>query len=209
MRWLHGQWAQHHRQNHTAFDGSQPSSHGKARFGTRSGDLVIPASAITAQPLEDILLKHLPYVTQGWISDAIVNSAAAFCIIGGLLMISGWQAKLVLLRRVAWMMATLYFIRSITISVTTMPPNVQGCIPVVSRNSHEMVKDILGMITGSRGACTDKIFSGHTTILTISFLFWSRYARHWVFIVYSAIHGIIGITSVLMVRYHYTVDVVL
>ncbi|KAJ1945230.1 hypothetical protein EC988_005807, partial [Linderina pennispora] len=126
-----------------------------------------------------------------------------------MLMARGWQAKLVLLRRVAWMMGVLYFLRSITISLTTMPPSIKGCVPVLPKDTNELLAHIPGSFTGEVGACTDKIFSGHTTILVISFLFWTRYARHWAFIAYSAIHTIAGILSVLAVRYHYSIDVLL
>ncbi|KAJ1937324.1 hypothetical protein FBU59_004787 [Linderina macrospora] len=124
-------------------------------------------------------------------------------------MIKGWQAKLVLLRRIAWMMATLYFLRSITISLTTLPPSLRECKPVLPKDTHELLAHIPGSMSGQISACTDKIFSGHTTILVVSFLFWTRYARHWAFIVYSAIHTVVGMISVLAVRYHYSIDVLL
>ncbi|KAJ1727239.1 hypothetical protein LPJ61_004681 [Coemansia biformis] len=65
------------------------------------------------------------------------------------------------------------------------------------------------MITGELSACTDKIFSGHTSILVFIFLMWVRYSRHWAFIVYSGIHTVVGISSVLLTRLHYSVDVLL
>ncbi|ORX72486.1 hypothetical protein DL89DRAFT_266064 [Linderina pennispora] len=168
-----------------------------------------PHPSVDNQPLRDILLDNLPFVPQGWVSDALVNTAGLFSVVGCMLMARGWQAKLVLLRRVAWMMGVLYFLRSITISLTTMPPSIKGCVPVLPKDTNELLAHIPGSFTGEVGACTDKIFSGHTTILVISFLFWTRYARHWAFIAYSAIHTIAGILSVLAVRYHYSIDVLL
>ncbi|KAJ1961836.1 hypothetical protein GGI12_003019 [Dipsacomyces acuminosporus] len=199
MRWLRAQWAhQHHHKGAPTNGGFGTKAWFGSLFGVRSDDRPIPTGAITAQPLEDLFLDNLPYLTQSWISEALVNSAALISIVGGLLMIKGWQAKLVLLRRVAWMMAILYFIRSITISVTTLPPSVADCKPTVARNSREMLSAVLSMLSGKAGECTDKIFSGHTTTLFISFLFWSRYARHWSLIVYSALHTFLGIASVLL-----------
>ncbi|KAJ2448563.1 hypothetical protein EV183_005382 [Coemansia sp. RSA 2336] len=65
------------------------------------------------------------------------------------------------------------------------------------------------MITGEVSGCTDKMYSGHTCLLFVSFLLWTRYARHWIFVVYSFVHSSLGIAAVLAVRIHYTVDVVL
>ncbi|KAJ1943486.1 hypothetical protein EC988_006222 [Linderina pennispora] len=151
----------------------------------------------------------MPFVPQVWVSDAFVNSAALVCVVGCSLMVRGWQAKLVLIRRIGWMMAVLYFLRSITISLTTLPPSLKECVPVLPKDTHDLLAHIPGSMSGQISACTDKIFSGHTAILAISFLFWTRYARHWAFIVYSAIHTVIGMISVLAVRYHYSIDVLL
>ncbi|KAJ1999929.1 hypothetical protein GGI04_004363, partial [Coemansia thaxteri] len=73
----------------------------------------------------------------------------------------------------------------------------------------EVIKATPDILAGNIGQCTDKIFSGHTAILLISFLFWRRYATHWAIIVYSGIHASIGILTVLLARYHYTIDVVI
>ncbi|KAJ2846976.1 hypothetical protein IWW36_004090 [Coemansia brasiliensis] len=106
-------------------------------------------------------------------------------------------------------MATLYLLRSITISVTTLPPSIVNCTPKVAHNREEWASIIPQMISGQVSGCTDKLFSGHTCLLFISFLIWTRYARHWIFIVYSFVHTTLGIATVLAVRLHYTVDVIL
>ncbi|KAJ1722416.1 hypothetical protein LPJ53_003175 [Coemansia erecta] len=99
--------------------------------------------------------------------------------------------------------------RSITISVTTMPPPIASCKPAIASGARDMLNVVLGMIAGRTKECTDMVFSGHTVILMVSFLFWTRYACHWTLVVYSAIHTVLGVASVLLVRYHYTLDVVL
>ncbi|KAJ2352539.1 hypothetical protein IWW50_006303 [Coemansia erecta] len=159
--------------------------------------------------LDDIVLEHLPHVTQRWVTDALVNSAALIMVLGGMLMARGWPARATFLRRIAWMMAILYFLRSITISVTTLPPSVHSCVPMVARNANDWARIVPMMISGQLSGCTDKVFSGHTAVLMISFLFWTRYARHWAFVAYSLVHTVVGIASVLAVRLHYTVDVVI
>ncbi|PIA18241.1 hypothetical protein COEREDRAFT_85236 [Coemansia reversa NRRL 1564] len=164
---------------------------------------------IPYEMLNDVVLNHLSHPIQGWISEILVKTAAVISVVGGLLMVRGWRARLVLLRRVAWIMAIMYSIRSLTISVTTMPPSTKNCIPQVAHNVTELLGIVPKMITGELSGCTDKIFSGHTTILMISFLFWTRYAKHWAFIAYSAVHTLLGIASVMAARIHYSVDVVL
>ncbi|KAJ1880167.1 hypothetical protein LPJ57_002412 [Coemansia sp. RSA 486] len=160
-------------------------------------------------PLGDMVLSRLPYLEQHqpWISDLLVNSSALVCIVGNLLMARGWRARLVFLRRIAWVISILYFMRSITISVTTMPPPVANCKPAIATDAQGMAHIVWAMISGQTKECTDMVFSGHTVILSISFLFWTRYARHWGFVVYSAVHAVVGVASVLLVRYHYTLDV--
>ncbi|KAJ2375308.1 hypothetical protein IW150_002619 [Coemansia sp. RSA 2607] len=173
-------------------------------------DLHTPPT-VHSRPLHDLVLSRLPYVHQnyGWISDLLVNSSALICVVVNLLTAHSWRARLVFLRRLGWMTALLYFMRSITISVTTMPPPVASCQPALASGARDMFSVALDMISGRTKECTDMVFSGHTVILTVSFLFWTRYACHWALVVYSAIHTVLGVASVLLVRYHYTLDVVL
>ncbi|KAJ2460667.1 hypothetical protein GGF42_000694 [Coemansia sp. RSA 2424] len=159
--------------------------------------------------LYDVVLARLPFVRETWVSDALVNSAGLICVVGSLCMARSWQARIILIRRVGWMMAALYLLRSFTLSITTLPPSVADCKPVVAADQAGLIGSIPGLISGRLSACTDKMFSGHTTILVISFLFWRRYARHWAFLAYSAVHTFAGIASVLLVRLHYSVDVLL
>ncbi|KAJ2739206.1 metalloendopeptidase [Coemansia sp. Cherry 401B] len=159
--------------------------------------------------LDDVMLEQLPFISQRWVSDVLVNSAAIIAVTGSVFLAPGWQARMVLLRRIGWIMGILYFLRSITISVTTMPPSIDNCRPQEAHSASEWARIVPMMISGQLSGCTDKLFSGHTSILVISFLVWTRYARHWAFIAYSAVHTVLGIGSVLAVRLHYTVDVVL
>ncbi|KAJ2749414.1 hypothetical protein GGI19_005671 [Coemansia pectinata] len=175
------------------------AAHG-ARHGERSSEGGL---------LYDVILARLPFVRETWVTDALVNSAGLACVLGSLFMARSWQARSILIRRVAWMMAALYLLRSFTLSITTLPPSVADCKPVVATEHAGVMGPILGLISGRLSACTDKMFSGHTTILVISFLFWRRYATHWAFLIYSAVHTAVGIASILLVRLHYSVDVLL
>ncbi|KAJ2799131.1 hypothetical protein H4S07_005525 [Coemansia furcata] len=159
--------------------------------------------------LYDVILARLPFVRETWVTDIIVNTAGLTCVVGSLCMARSWQARSILIRRIGWMMAALYLLRSFTLSITTLPPSVADCKPVVATDHAGLIGSIPGLISGRLSACTDKMFSGHTTILVISFLFWRRYATHWAFIVYSVVHTAVGIASILLVRLHYSVDVLL
>ncbi|KAJ2084030.1 hypothetical protein H4R24_000379 [Coemansia sp. RSA 988] len=159
--------------------------------------------------LDDQLLEHLPLLERAWISDKLVGSSVIVCIIGCSVLARGWRQRLMLIRRIAWMVAVLYFLRSVTISVTTVPPSIDSCVIAKPQSTWQVIKATPDILAGTIGQCTDKIFSGHTAILTISFLFWRRYATHWAFVAYSVVHVSLGIVTVLMARYHYTVDVVI
>ncbi|KAJ2416772.1 hypothetical protein H4218_002279 [Coemansia sp. IMI 209128] len=159
--------------------------------------------------LQDVILERLPLLERAWISDKFVGTSVIISIFGGCLCARGWRERLMLVRRIGWMVAILYFIRSITISVTTVPPSIESCRIVLPQSMWQVIKATPDILAGNIGQCTDKIFSGHTAILLISFLFWQRYATHWSILVYSALHTFIGILTVLLARYHYTIDVVI
>ncbi|KAJ2719067.1 hypothetical protein GGI07_005432 [Coemansia sp. Benny D115] len=201
MRWLRSQ---------SRGPGHPPQHDPQGPHGPHSRSPYSP-NIPTGRALEDMVLSRLPYksIQDGWISDLLVNSAGLICVVGCFLMARGWRARLVMLRRVAWIVGVLYLMRSVTISVTTIPPPFADCHPVVAQNASEMARAVLGMISGQTKECTDMVFSGHTVILLVSFLFWTRYARHWVFVAYSAVHTLLGVASVPLVRYHYTLDVCL
>ncbi|KAJ2799810.1 hypothetical protein H4R21_003420, partial [Coemansia helicoidea] len=163
-----------------------------------------------AKPLSDVVLDNLPVTWYQHTADALVNAALILGIAGCCIMARGWQARLVFIRRVIWMAALLYLIRTVTIGVTTMPPTINECRPRVVRDVADLLFVVLPKMTsGEISACTDKIFSGHTSMFMLMFLMWNRYARHWGFVLFSAVHTLVGIASVLFTRMHYTVDVVL
>ncbi|KAI7832154.1 hypothetical protein BX661DRAFT_179901 [Kickxella alabastrina] len=204
MRWVRRiQQIQQQQSEYSPLAGSTSSSSASDSAATPSPPW--PAHLM----IQDQFLEMLPLLKQAWISDKLVGSSVIICIIGCSVLATGWRQRLTLIRRIAWMVAILYFIRSITISVTTLPPSINTCEITVPQSMWQVIKATPDILAGNIGQCTDKIFSGHTAILVISTLFWLRYATHWAFIAYSVVHTFIGIMSVLTTRYHYTVDVVL
>ncbi|KAJ2505162.1 hypothetical protein GGI11_007105, partial [Coemansia sp. RSA 2049] len=77
--------------------------------------------------LQDVVLEHLPLMEKAWISDKLVGASAVICILGCMAMSRGWRERLMMIRRIGWMLTVLYFFRSLTISVTTMPPSINSC----------------------------------------------------------------------------------
>ncbi|KAJ2540625.1 hypothetical protein EV175_006214 [Coemansia sp. RSA 1933] len=183
-------------------------SHGHIRNGTKTEHPADAGPWPQYALLHDQVLEHLPRLERGWISDELVSSAGVMCVLGCLIMSRGWRERLMMLRRLGWMVMILYFLRSITISVTTMPPPRASCAIYVPHTVWELLRATPQILGGSMSQCTDDMFSGHTVIFTISFLFLRTYATHWTIVVYAAIHALAGILSVLLARYHYTVDVV-
>lgn len=159
--------------------------------------------------LQDQALDHLPMLEKNWISDLLVNTSILISLVGGCLLAGGWRQRMMLVRRIFWIIGVLYFIRSITISVTTIPPSLSSCHITQPQGTFGILASIPSILVGKGGQCTDKIFSGHTAILMVSFLFWRRYATHWSLVAYSSIHTILGMLSVLLARYHYTIDVII
>ncbi|KAJ2753791.1 hypothetical protein IWQ56_006575 [Coemansia nantahalensis] len=159
--------------------------------------------------LQDLVLDHLPIMERAWISDKMVSSSLILGLVGCSLLARGWRQRVVLVRRGMWMVTVLYFMRSLTISVTTVPPSSATCRITAPNTLWENIMATFDIIVGNVGQCTDKVFSGHTAILTLMFLFWCRYATHWAFVAAGAAHSAVGILTVLMARYHYTVDVLI
>ncbi|KAJ2378706.1 hypothetical protein IW150_000627, partial [Coemansia sp. RSA 2607] len=160
--------------------------------------------------LHDQLLDVLPPLRQAWVADRLVGSAAVISILGCATMARGWRQSMLVVRRIAWMVAALYLLRSLTLSATTLPPSSAQCsIPRSAKSTWQVIKATPQILAGSEGQCTDKVFSGHTAILLITFLFWHRYATHRALVAYAAVHCTAGIVAVLMARYHYSVDVLL
>ncbi|KAJ2780642.1 hypothetical protein H4R18_003346 [Coemansia javaensis] len=157
--------------------------------------------------LRDIVLERLPVLEQTWVADRMVGAAVIGCLVGCSWAARGWRERMMVIRRMGWMVAVLYLARSLTISVTTVPPSAASCKITVPKSAWDVVKAMPDILSGAIGQCTDKVFSGHTAIFATALLFWRRYAPHWGFVAASAVHTLAGVLAVLMARYHYTIDV--
>lgn len=127
--------------------------------------------------------------------------------------------RFIVLRRIAFIVGTLYLYRSCTMYVTTLPvPGLHfKCAPKANGQVSLMISRAFGLliggglsVTGSHHLCGDYLFSGHTLILVVAYLLIYEYTPrrwwyvHWVCWMLSCA----GIICILLAHDHYTVDVV-
>ncbi|KAJ1659559.1 hypothetical protein IWQ61_001380 [Dispira simplex] len=160
----------------------------------------------TDPKLRDLAFDWFPFVDRVDVADALVTSSLAIVVFGNLVLITNWRNRIVFVRRCLWLIGTLYFFRSFTLIVTTLP-SPRNCVPPVGETVADMFLIGLKMIISETKACTDNIYSGHTVILVSSFLLWRIHTRHSLIIIYTLLHTIAGVILVLFTHLHYFVDI--
>uniref|UniRef100_A0A3Q1FAN4 Sphingomyelin synthase 2b n=1 Tax=Acanthochromis polyacanthus TaxID=80966 RepID=A0A3Q1FAN4_9TELE len=123
-------------------------------------------------------------------------------------------------RRCFFLIGTLYMYRCVTMYITTLP--VPGkhmvCAPKLYNDSTGKIWRILRLIsggglslTGSHLMCGDFLYSGHTVMLTLSYLFIKEYSPPWMWW-YRWICWLLsasGVLCILIGHEHYSIDVVI
>ncbi|KAK9693573.1 hypothetical protein K7432_013863 [Basidiobolus ranarum] len=165
-------------------------------------------ASTTKEPLADLGFSTMPSLQHEWIPDVFVVSLATFTLVSLLLSAEAWIDAIVIFRRFCWLTGTLYLLRSVTIIVTTLPCP-RGCEPIVSQNFKEFLWNGCLLMFGVQKTCSDNIFSGHTMILVSSMLMWQVYGKNAWLKLYSIIHCLVGIITIVATRMHYTVDIVI
>lgn len=169
-------------------------------------------------PLPDTVLDM--FEAHSW---ALIVSEVLIIVTTGimLIIIITHQHRFIIFRRLFLMLSLLYFMRSVTMFVTVLPvsSNTYFCSP---KSQHPSVATILsrsmslflGMgltLNGHHVYCGDYIYSGHTTILVMSYLMISEYSPrrvrwlHWA----TWAMSLTGVLMVLLSHSHYTVDVII
>ncbi|XP_039996735.1 phosphatidylcholine:ceramide cholinephosphotransferase 2-like [Xiphias gladius] len=147
--------------------------------------------------------------------------------VNGLILVGLWLIQWIFLkhkaivgRRCFFLIGTLYMYRCVTMYITTLP--VPGkhmvCAPKLYNDSTGKIWRILRLIsggglslTGSHLMCGDFLYSGHTVMLTLSYLFIKEYSPrwmwwyHWLCWLLSAS----GVVCILIAHEHYSIDVVI
>uniref|UniRef100_A0A1A8HMW5 Phosphatidylcholine:ceramide cholinephosphotransferase 1 n=1 Tax=Nothobranchius korthausae TaxID=1143690 RepID=A0A1A8HMW5_9TELE len=155
-----------------------------------------------------------------------VEWAFSICEVNGLLLVGLWLIQWTLLkhrsiigRRFFFIVGTLYLYRCITMYITTLPvPGMHfKCSPKLFGDWEAQMRRIMKMIaggglsiTGSHSMCGDYLYSGHTVMLTLTFLFIKEYSpkRYWWYQWLCWTLSAVGIFCILLAHDHYTVDVV-
>lgn len=170
-------------------------------------------------PLHDRGFTVFPDLTEmrSWLPDMFLTSLLGLTILFNVFWIHKPRMEyqgFVVARRMLWMLVTLYFFRTWSFLVTTVPSPLRGCTgKYLPENitTREMVPGYIKLIgqmaTGSVTACTDNIYSGHTSLITILVMTFIMYSGiNWIKI-YAIIHGAVALLTILITRLHYTVDV--
>lgn len=170
-------------------------------------------------PLHDRVFTVFPDFTEmrSWLPDLFLTSLLGLTILFNVFWIHKPRMEyqgFVVARRMLWMLVTLYFFRTWSFLVTTVPSPLRGCTgKYLPENitTREMVPGYIKLIgqmaTGSVTACTDNIYSGHTSLITILVMTFIMYSGiNWLK-VYATIHGAVALLTIVVTRLHYTVDV--
>lgn len=120
-----------------------------------------------------------------------------------------------LFRRVGLLVSFGYFLRTLCLASTVLPPSNPSCI-VKERGVLESLLEAPKLLFGHIHTCTDKLFSGHTTVAMA--LLWSwvdtcNLAGHknpfYPVKLYAYIHVLYMIITSILGWNHYTVDIIL
>ncbi|XP_050952539.1 phosphatidylcholine:ceramide cholinephosphotransferase 2 [Labeo rohita] len=169
-------------------------------------------------PLPDKFFDYIPRVE--W--------AFSVTEVNGMILVALWFVQWLFLkhraivgRRFFFLQGMLYLYRIVTMYITTLPvPSMHmDCAPKLYNDSHGKIKRVLQLvsggglsITGSHLLCGDFLYSGHTVMLTLTFLFIQEYSpRSCRWRCYHGFCGLLsatGVVCILVAHEHYSVDVV-
>ncbi|CAI6367726.1 unnamed protein product [Macrosiphum euphorbiae] len=170
------------------------------------------------KPLPDTFLDAVP--ARDWALDV-----SEICIIVStnltLLIIASHKYRFIVLRRLMFMLSLLYLLRSVTMFVTVLPtssstyycsPKANSTNPVlIARRVIQLFSGFGLSINGKHTFCGDYIYSGHTTILVMSYLITVEYSpRRWYLLHWASwLLAAVGVLMVLLAHGHYTIDVII
>ncbi|XP_049951092.1 phosphatidylcholine:ceramide cholinephosphotransferase 2-like isoform X1 [Schistocerca serialis cubense] len=169
-------------------------------------------------PLPDIFLDNVK--AADWALDVseiliMISTNTAFIVL------IFHKHRYIVMRRVFMILSLLYLLRSITMFVTVLPvaSTTYYCSPkanatngyIVAQRVWQLISGFGLSINGKHTYCGDYIYSGHTVILTMSYLIIAEYSPkrcfpvHWI----SWIVSVVGVIMVLVAHGHYAVDVII
>ncbi|XP_062243686.1 phosphatidylcholine:ceramide cholinephosphotransferase 2 [Platichthys flesus] len=146
--------------------------------------------------------------------------------INGMVLLAIWMVQLfffryksIAIRRFFFLIGTLYLYRCVTMYITTLPvPGMHmTCAPKLHDDSQAKIQRILRLISGgglsitnSHLLCGDFLYSGHTVMLTLTYLFIKEYSPRsfWWYHLMCWLLSAVGVVCILVAHEHYSVDVV-
>lgn len=173
------------------------------------------ASEMSILPLRDFGFAVLPNLSRipklpDYLLEAFMGLIILFNIVvrdkkGNLLK----YGSLVLLRRILFIIGFVYLLRGFCFFVTSLPnPNSTCTLQYPREGVGSYFLLLLRMITGSVTACTDNIYSGHTSRVVVCLLTFHIYqSRIWIIICAYFLAGTV-LFAIVSTHLHYTVDVI-
>lgn len=170
------------------------------------------------QPLPDIFLDNVTALDWTLYLSEILIMISTYLMLFVLFI---HRHRFIVLRRLFLMLALLYFLRSCTMYVTVLPMSSKtyNCSEKANSTSPRIIATRViqlfsgfGLsINGKHTYCGDYIYSGHTTILVMSYLMISEYSPKKYFILHwsAFVMAVVGVLMVLVAHGHYTVDVLI
>ncbi|CAK8672165.1 unnamed protein product [Clavelina lepadiformis] len=168
-------------------------------------------------PLPDIFFDIVPRRIEGAFN--VCETVGMVMIILCAVTFVFHKHRFIIVRRIFFILGTLYLYRSCTIYVTTLPvpglhfkcaPKADGKISVMLGRAAGLLAGGGLSITGSHHLCGDYLFSGHTIILVLTYLIIQEYTpkKWWIFHWICWSLATVGVVCILLAHDHYTVDVV-
>uniref|UniRef100_A0AC34QZG3 Sphingomyelin synthase-like domain-containing protein n=2 Tax=Panagrolaimus sp. JU765 TaxID=591449 RepID=A0AC34QZG3_9BILA len=176
---------------------------------------------VPREPLPDVIFTLIPQ--QSW-ALKFGDLMAGFCLFLMVLLVMFHKHGQIVFRRVMFIFGVLYWLRSLCIFCTQLPPGYDDasvlCLKQLTpeeRTWEAFLSRMLGMgahvglqTIDEKVLCGDLLFSGHTLVMIISILTFKYYLpenfKYLRFI--PQFLSMIGITCLVISRTHYTVDVV-
>jgi len=169
-------------------------------------------------PLPDIILDNSTYHQWGLTASEII---IVLSIVLAFITVMLHTHRMILLRRIFFILGLLYMYRGLTMFVTVLPVSDKNyeCAPqlnhtitfleLISRVAHIVSGGGLSM-SGKQIYCGDFIFSGHTMVLMMTFFVVREYSprtkRFLVFHLLSFSLSVAGVAMLLVSRGHYSID---
>ena len=167
-------------------------------------------SLYNGTPLYDEILDNIPLVQKRFLGMTLNDFFLSSFILTSMIyfvihpVVVSRNDRSLLIRRFLALLSIAYFLRIFTILFTRMPAAVPGC-PIEDAKGWRYVER---MVSAS-SACTDMIFSGHTSVTVFLLWSWLGNRGHILTKIYALAHSLVALSFFFLERLHYTVDIIL